>query len=145
MRFSTRSRYGLRAMIDIARGMDEPVTCEEIAECETVSKKYLDGILGALRRAGLLTSVRGHGGGYRLARPPREISVFDIVRALERSSDIVPCVGAPERCGRSDACTAREVWRRVSHGLDVMLSGMRLADIAYSKQDDLHSGSTGTA
>lgn len=133
MRISTRSRYGLRAMIDIARKPNEPTTCEEIADCESVSKKYLDGILGRLRRAGLVRSVKGQGGGYMLARSAREISVRDILRPLEPIPDVVPCVGDPSRCERSRGCPAREVWRTASYSLDLTLGAIKLADLAVWK------------
>ena len=130
MRLSTRSRYGLRAMISIARSEKSPISSETIAECERVSKKYLDGILNRLRRAALLKSHRGQGGGYLLARPPEEISAGDIIRILEKGYTIVPCVENPSRCEKAGRCPTREVWCSVSAAVNNTLNGVTLADLA---------------
>lgn len=82
MQISTRSRHGRRAMQAIARSGSTPATGNDIAEGEDVSKKYLDSILGRLRRAGMLRTFRGHGGGYILARQPEEITAAEVVRGL---------------------------------------------------------------
>lgn len=130
MRLSTRSRYGLRAMIRIARNRDEPLTSDVIADFESVSKRYLDGILGTLRVAGLLKSFRGQGGGYTLARPPWEISARDIVRVLEGGFAVVPCVDDPGKCPKAGECPAKEVWRSVSAAVSDTLGKVTLSELA---------------
>jgi len=95
MRLSTRSRYGLRAMVFMARNAARVVSSEMIAESEDISKKYLDRILNKLRKSGLLRSVKGQGGGYVLSRPADEIRTDQIVAALEGSLCLVACVDHP--------------------------------------------------
>lgn len=130
MRLSTRSRYGLRAMVSIARANGDPVTSDTVAACENVSKKYLDRILGSLRAAGLLESHRGKGGGYVLARSPELISAADIVSALETGDGIVPCVPDPGACSKYDGCPTRSVWERLASAIDESLGGVTLAELA---------------
>jgi len=129
VRLSTRSRYGLRAMITIAREKHGPLSAEYIAKDEGVSKKYLDGILGSLRQARLLKSHRGQGGGYSLTRPAEEINVNDIVEALERNIDIVRCVKDPDYCEKIVDCQARDVWRALSEAISETLSRITLAEL----------------
>ncbi len=133
MRLSTRSRYGLRAMVSVARNDRGPVTSETLASCEDLSKKYLDRLLNMLRGAGLLKSYKGKGGGYILARPAEEISVSDIVCALEEGICLVPCVDDPSACTKSDACPTRQVWRTAAAIVKQALSGIMLADLAAWK------------
>lgn len=130
MRLSTRARYGLRAMVSVARNKDVPVSSETVAECEKVSKKYLDRLLGTLRGAGLLRSHRGQGGGYTLARPPVSITVAEIVRVLEHGPGLVPCLTDPGRCSKSVDCPTRPVWLSLSEAIDTTLGGITLADLA---------------
>ncbi len=130
MRISTRSRYGLRAMVSIARSLQNPVSSETLAACEDVSKKYLDRLLNKLRGAGLLKSYRGQGGGYVLARPAADIRVGEIVCTLEDGIRLVPCVDDPTACAKTDRCPAREVWRTVSAAMKESLDGFTLADLA---------------
>lgn len=129
MRLSTRSRYGLRAMVSIARSLQNPVSSETLAACEDVSKKYLDRLLNKLRSAGLLKSFKGQGGGYVLARPAEDISVGDIVCTLEDGICLVPCVDDHTACTKVDKCPTREVWRIVSAVMKESLNGFTLADL----------------
>jgi Rrf2 family protein len=143
VRLSTRSRYGLRAVISIARSVQSPVTAETLAACEGVSKKYLDRLLNTLRSAGLLNGTKGKGGGYTLARPAERITAGDVVRALEGDMRLVPCVGDPDACARTDSCTTRRVWISVEETVKETLNGMTIADIAALKprhgpRDPLH-------
>ncbi len=132
MRLSTRARYGLRALVSIARRPGAPSTSEVIAETEDVSKKYLDGILGRLRAAGFLKSVRGTNGGYLLASPPREILVGGVVEVLEDGLAVVPCVKDASACERAASCPTRPVWCAVSRDLRKALNKTTLADLAGS-------------
>jgi len=135
MRLSTRSRYGLRAVKCIALAGGGPVTSEEIAEREDVSKKYLDGILGALRAAGLVESHRGQGGGYTLSRAAGEIRASDVVGVLEGGGALVPCVDEREACDKVDACATREVWCAASKAVSEVLAGVTVADLAARERD----------
>ena len=99
-------------------------------ECENVSKKYLDRILGSLRAAGLLESHRGKGGGYVLARPPAGITARDVVSVLETGNALVPCVADPDVCAKSFDCSTRNLWERLSSAIDSTLGDVTLADLA---------------
>lgn len=86
MKLSTKGRYGLRAMIDLAiHSKEEAVSIASIAARQKISESYLEQLIPKLRKAGMIVSVRGAGGGYMLAKPAKEISVGDILRALEGS------------------------------------------------------------
>ncbi len=92
MKLTTRGRYGLRAMIDLAvHEQESAVSAQSIAERQDLSERYLEQLIRAMKKAGLVKSIRGAGGGYRLARPADQISVGDILRALEGSIDAVSC------------------------------------------------------
>ena len=94
MKLSTKGRYGLRALIDLAVYCEEEaVSIQSIARRQHISDRYLEQLMGKLRRAGLVVSVRGAGGGYRLAKPSKEISVGEVLRALEGNLDAVTCPG----------------------------------------------------
>lgn len=114
----------------IARSGSMPITSDEVSEGEDVSKKYLDGILGRLRRAGLLRTFRGRGGGYVLARPAEEITAGEVVRVLEGGFGVVPCVDAPRKCGKSGHCATREVWCSVSAAVNEVLHKVTIASLA---------------
>ena len=97
MKLSTKGRYGLRALIDLALySENETVSIASISARQNISESYLEQLIAKLRKAGLVTSVRGAGGGYKLAKPASEISVGDILRALEGSLDAVKCPGLEE-------------------------------------------------
>lgn len=130
MRLSTRSRYGLRAVKCIALAGGAPVTSEQIAEREDVSKKYLDRILGALRGAGLVESHRGQGGGYTLSRPADRIRASDVVEVLEGGIALVPCVDDRAACRKVDVCATREVWCAASKAITEVLDAVTVADLA---------------
>ncbi|MFO7915657.1 MAG: Rrf2 family transcriptional regulator [Candidatus Krumholzibacteriales bacterium] len=130
MQISTRSRYGLRALVAMSRQDGGTLSCEEIAEKEDISKKYLDRILAALRRASLIESRRGQGGGYYLARRPDEIRLDEVVSVLERGLEIIPCLEDPSGCERAGSCRARDVWHTVALALEGALGEITLADIS---------------
>lgn len=142
MRLSTKSRYGLRAMITIARSWEQPVTSDAVAREQSLSKKYLDGILSILRGAGLLKSFKGHGGGYVLARPPWEMTARDVVHVLEEGLSLVPCMDDPEACEKSGKCPTREMWRSLSAAMSDTLGKVTLAELADWKPGS-ESKSTG--
>ena len=135
MRLSTRSRYGLRAAIMIARRQDAFTTSELIASEEEVSKKYLDAILGDLREGGILEAVRGVRGGYSLARSPSEISAAEVVEALEGTIALVSCVEEASKCERASRCPTRRVWCVASQAVREVLSKLMLAELASGVPD----------
>jgi Rrf2 family cysteine metabolism transcriptional repressor len=133
MRFSTKSRYGLRAMIELALHYNEeaPVSVKTIAEQQEISEAYLEHLMSTLARRRLAKSVRGAQGGYLLSRDPAKIKVGDIIRALE--GDIVPvdCVNKedPADCERFESCVSRIVWERVQDAINDTLDSFTLQDL----------------
>ena len=130
MKMSTRGRYGLRAMLELGRCFgDEPVLMGTLAEREGVSRKYLHALLTSLKSAGLVRSVRGAGGGFVLSRDPSEITLAEILYALEGSLSLVDCVADDQACDRSDQCTARQVWQELSAAIEGVIDNVTLEDM----------------
>ena len=118
MKLSTKGRYGLRAMIDLARYSEkEPVSIGSVAARQEISERYLEQLVALLKKAGLVKSIRGASGGYVLAKKPSEISVGDILRALEGSLEPVKCAAfdttTGEGCMASDGCVTKYVWQKI--------------------------------
>src|SRR5208337_2269367 len=115
MKLSTRGRYGVRLMLDLAlHEGDGPVTLKDIAARQEISEKYLSNLIPLLKNAGFVHSVRGSQGGYTLARPPRDITLKDILLVLEGSMCLVECTEKPMLCQRSGDCLVRDVWSEVT-------------------------------
>ncbi|MHC4597933.1 MAG: RrF2 family transcriptional regulator [Planctomycetota bacterium] len=130
MKVSTRSRYGLRALVELAREFGKgPVFMETIAKRQDLSRKYLHALLTRLKTEGLVESKRGAQGGYHLARPPEEIRLNDVFRALEGTLAILDCVEDEGACDRSETCRARDVWSGLTGTIEDYLAGMTLADL----------------
>ena len=121
MKLSTRAIYGLRAMIDLGVYSEtEAVSIQSIAGRQNISVSYLEQLMALLRKAGLIRSVRGAGGGYVLAKDMKEISVGDILRALEGNLEPVECPGLdPEgSCKAADSCVSKYVWKRINESIN---------------------------
>lgn len=132
MKLSTRGHYGVQAMFDLAQHYGEgPIPLKSVAERQNLSEHYLEQLVGSLRKAGLVKSIRGAQGGYILARDPKEITVGDIIRVLEGPVAPVECVGEEmqESCNRLDVCITRLVWQRVKNTIDQVLDSITLADM----------------
>jgi Rrf2 family protein len=130
---STRSRYGLRLLIDLAEvGGGEPVDLASIATRQGISETYLAKLAIPLLGAGILKSVRGPKGGYALARKPEEIDLFSVVEVLEGRSSLVECTARPEACPRSADCGARSLWSGLEAAVRDYLSSKSLASVASS-------------
>jgi Rrf2 family protein len=133
MRITTWAEYGLICTLRLAaRYGDGPVTGREIARTEQLPGDYIEQILLRLRRAGLVTSMRGAKGGYVLARDPDDITVREVVAASEHSTFDVPCVTHPvsdERCAESNNCSIRPVWFMLQQKIDEALESVRLGDL----------------
>ena len=131
MKLSTKGRYGLRAMIDLADYSEEmPQSIACIAARQSISDSYLEQLMAKLKKAGLITSIRGAQGGYVLAKPSKEISVGDILRALEDLSP-VNCVGlkGEQACGGSDTCVTRNVWKRMDDSIQHAVDSIFLSEL----------------
>ena len=132
VKVSAKEQHGLRAMAELAARYGEgPVPLGEVAEAQGISLDYLEQIVPDLRSASLLQSTRGARGGYQLARPPGEITVGQVLEALD--GDILPirCLGEQDAllCDRSPTCAARTVWTTVYQRVVEALNGMTLADL----------------
>lgn len=114
MRLTTRSRYGTRLIVDIARHQDEgPVQVGDIAKREELSVKYLELLIRSLRQAGYLKSVRGAKGGHLLAKSAEEINIGEIVEVLEGDIQLVECSKNEDYCGRQKNCPTLPLWREI--------------------------------
>lgn len=133
MKISTKGRYGLRAVIDIAiHGENEPVSLSDIAVRENISISYLEQLIAKLKRAQIVTSVRGAKGGYSLAKNKDQISVGDILRALEGDLAPVNCSEVTEHgspCKESKQCLSKVVWRRISDSINNAVDNLMLSDL----------------
>lgn len=130
LRVSTKGRYGIRALLDLALLHGQgPVLMSRISQRQDISKKYLYSVLNNLKSAGLVQSVRGTGGGYVLARRPSEITLAEVLRALEGPFDLVECVTDSELCVRSSGCVARRVWQELSLAIEETLAKITLEDL----------------
>jgi len=113
-------------MFDVAlHGQDGPVLLKDVARRQEISQKYLAHLVAPLKGAGLLHSSRGAHGGYVLSRPPQDITLAEVIRAVEGNLDFVECVGAPGICDRVDSCVTRDIWKRMSDKMMEMLSGIQ--------------------
>lgn len=131
MKLSTKGRYGLRALIDLALyGEEEAVSIQSISARQQISDSYLEQLVRKLKKAGLVTSVRGAQGGYRLAKPAGEISVGDVLRALEGSIEAVSCgVENNAKCLGKDLCVARYVWEKVNKSIQETVDSIRISQL----------------
>ncbi|HLM31933.1 MAG TPA: Rrf2 family transcriptional regulator [Solirubrobacterales bacterium] len=138
MLFSTKAEYGVRLMVELGRRSGtEPVALAAVAEAETLPLSYLEHLVAKLRQVGLVTSVRGAHGGYKLARPAEEITMLDVVEALEGPVAPMECFHA-DREGRvlcsheadgDHACATKLLWTRVHGGVSKALAGTTLAEL----------------
>jgi len=130
MKLSTRTRYGMRAIIELARYEGtRPLQLKLIAERQEISIKYLEQLMGLLRSAGLVRSVRGSKGGYALGRPQDQIKISEVFRCLEGTVTTTECVEDKDVCNRSADCVARELWMEVETAIHQVLDSITLADM----------------
>ena len=121
MKISTKGRYGLRALIDLAGYSEiEPVSISSIASRQGISERYLEQLMTLLKKAGLIKSIRGAGGGYVLAKDVTEISVGDVLRALEGSLEPVECAAFRQEdgCEAAGGCVTKYVWQRINESIN---------------------------
>ena len=127
MKLSTKGRYAVTAMLELALHENErPVTLAEISQCQGISLSYLEQLFAKLRRRGLVEGVRGPGGGYRLARPASEITVAQIITAVDEKMDATRC-GGEENCRDGERCLTHELWTELSRQIYEFLDGITLA------------------
>ena len=132
MRLSARGQYGVRAVIELACNYwHGPLPLREIVRLQEVSPSYLEQILQTLRQAGLVVATRGAHGGYQLARPPEEVTVGQVVRALDGPIAPVACVSEerPATCDQAAVCPSRRAWLRLRDGIAAALDGTTIAEL----------------
>jgi len=130
LKLSTRTRYGTRALLDLARHQgDKLVQLKDIARRQNISLHYLEHIIAPLVGAGIVRSTRGARGGLQLTRRPGEIKLSEVVRLLEGAITPVDCVIDPESCTRSGFCVTREVWGEMKKAIDNTLKAITLQDL----------------
>ena len=127
MKLSTKGRYSVTAMLDLAiHDKAGPVTLGDISQCQGISLSYLEQLFSSLRKAGLVKGVRGPGGGYRLAQPASDISIAQIIRAVDEKVDVTNCNGEGD-CQDGERCLTHELWADLSDRLYKFLDGITLA------------------
>jgi Rrf2 family protein len=130
MKLSTRSRYGARILVDLARHNGQgPVQIGEISKRQDISVKYLEQLIRPLKQASIVTSVRGPKGGHLLAKKPEEISLGQVVRLFEGQSELVECISNPQLCSMSDDCQVRLAWKDATRVLYEKLDSTTIADL----------------
>lgn len=148
MKLSTKGKYGLRAMIDLAQYSEkESVSINSISARQGISESYLEQLVSKLKKAGLVKSMRGAQGGYQLAKPAACISVGDILRALEGSLDAVECSAFQEEgCEGAELCVAKYVWQRINENIAKTVDEMMLDQLVtesrkaqQNRTSNLHS------
>ncbi len=132
MKLSTKGRYGLRAMIDLARySEEEPVSISSIAARQGISERYLEQLVALMKKAGLVKSIRGASGGYVLARNVEDISVGDVLRSLEGSLEPVKCSAfySDDGCMAAGGCVTKYVWQKINDSINDTVDHMMLDEL----------------
>lgn len=131
LKISTKSQYGLRAMVYLAKCKAKVSPLKIISKKEGISFDYLEKILSKLEKTGLVKAKKGVLGGYFLAKPPKKIKIAEILRTLEGNTFLVKCLGADKKfhCVRARNCLAKNLWRKVQDSLNSTLNSITLADL----------------
>ena len=136
MKISTKGRYGLRILIDLATHDNSiPRLIRDIAQAQQISEKYISRLVIDLRRAGLIRSIRGVNGGFHLAKKPEEITLLEVIETMEGPVSVVECVNARHKCGRNSSCGARTIWQQLNENIRNMMQNITLAEILQAYQD----------
>lgn len=140
LKLSTKGRYGLRAFIDLAVcGEGQPVSLGSIAQRQEISVSYLEQLMAKLKKAGLVKSVRGVNGGYSIARPASEITVGDVLRALEGDLIPVECAGIDKsglaHCNGSSQCVSKIVWKRINDSINETVDSINIGELVQESKD----------
>lgn len=138
MKISTKGRYGLRALIDLAQYSEiEPVSINSIAARQGISERYLEQLMTLMKKAGLIKSIRGAGGGYVLAKEMGEISVGDVLRALEGNLQPVECAAFSQEdsCEASGGCVTKYVWQRINESINKTVDEISLKQLVEESKN----------
>lgn len=153
MKISTRGEYGLRILMELGMEQERGLALREIAERQRISLDYLEQIVPALKQAGLVRARRGAYGGYFLAKPPAEITIYDALVALEGPFDLMLCVSDSdsysedevtetaadadllESCPASGSCAVQEVWQEMKTAVETVLTNLTLEELLHRQED----------
>jgi len=136
MRLTTKGRFAVTAMLDLAMNENgRPVTLADISERQSISLSYLEQLFSRLRQGGLVTSVRGPGGGYRVALALEDVSVSSIIRAVDEQIDATQC-GGNENCKDEKRCMTHDLWTSLNHRIFDYLEGVSLQHLVTAQQDE---------
>jgi Rrf2 family protein len=130
MKLTTKTRYGTRLLLDLALHQDQgAVRVSEISLRQEISVKYLEQLIRPLKRAELIDSVRGPKGGHMLAKNPEKITLGQITRLFEGSSDLVECISNSDKCAKATDCAVRSAWQEATRALFDKLDAITIADL----------------
>jgi len=129
MRISTKARYGLRFLIELAKNQGKVVSIKEISDAQRIPKRYLEQIVSILHGAGIVRSYRGPDGGYMLAVSPEDLTMFRILDVLGDPPILIECIENSALCDYSDKCAARKVWKELRDSIASHLKKISLKDI----------------
>ncbi len=136
MKLSTRTRYGIRAILELAeKDGSGPLRVKTIAQSQDISAKYLEQLMSILKSAGFVRSIRGSKGGYMLAKAPNQIKLSDVFDCLEGPVTTVECVEDKDYCVRAADCVARQVWAQVQQAIKNVLQSITLQDLVDRAKD----------
>ncbi len=137
MKLSTRTRYAVRAIIELAQhDSNRPLQLKIIAQRQDISVKYLEQLMAILRSAGFVRSIRGSKGGYLLARAPNQIKLNEVLHRLEGTVATVECVENEDYCSRSADCASRYLWVQVEQAIEKVLESITLQDLVDKANDE---------
>ncbi|WP_346939049.1 Rrf2 family transcriptional regulator [uncultured Clostridium sp.] len=129
MKLSTKGRYGVKAMVDLAINFGKsPISIKSISNRQNISEYYLEQLFSVLRKAELIKSIRGANGGYILAKDPKEITVYQVLEVLEGPIEISTCLDS-DGCNNIDCCATRIVWKKIKDSIDSVTMAITLQDI----------------
>ena len=131
MKFSTKGTYGLRAVVGLAARYGEgPVSLSAVATEQGISEAYLEQLMRSLKKAGIVKTARGKAGGYLLTREPANISVLEVLRALEGSTDVADCVGSGANiCENACTCSARPLFLKLQSRINAVLQETTIGEL----------------
>ncbi|MDR1493912.1 MAG: Rrf2 family transcriptional regulator [Planctomycetaceae bacterium] len=131
MKISTKGRYGLRILLDIAiyGTENKPRTIREVAINQEISEKYISRLIIELRKSGLVASVRGAAGGFKLGKSPEDVTILEIFEVMEGPINLVDCVNSDLACNRTKGCVPRVLWSTINQSVREIFARYTLKDL----------------
>ena len=135
MKLSTKTEYGIRAILEIAKGNGQPLNLKTIAQRHNISTKYLEQLMAMLKSAGFIRSIRGPKGGYILAKPPKNIIIADVFKTLEGPIATAECLSNKDYCPQVHKCVIKELWQKIQVAINNVLKSVTLQDLIDKARD----------